>query len=207
MVMERTRLSAADRRTAILAAAQREFAVRGYHGAATAEIARGAGCSEPMLYKHFPSKQALFAAVLADAGARMGERVARIVEDAENPVDAWIEHIATRATRDPEIIELMRLRMLAVSLVDVPEVRAAIATNTAAMRERMVSILARARESGYVRDDVDLEAAAWLWFGFTLAGGFAHAVDPDAAAGNCALMARTFATLLRPERREIEESS
>jgi hypothetical protein len=70
----------------------------------------------------------------------------------------------------------------------------------------MASILARARQSGDVRADVDLDTAAWLWFGFTLAGGFAHAVDPDAAAGICGSMARTFAALLRPERCEIEES-
>ena len=205
MVAERTRLSAADRRVAILAAARHEFATRGYYGAGTAEIARGAGCSEPMLYKHFPSKQALFAAVLEDAGARLGDRVAEIVDAADDPVAAWIEHIAARATQDPDIIELIRLRMLAVSLVDVPEVREAIAANSQAMRSRMLTILTRARDHGHVRGDVDLEAAAWLWFGFTLAGGFAHAVDPQSAGMNCARMAHTFAHLLRPEHSDPQE--
>ena len=43
------------------------FARKGFHGTGTAELAARAGCSEPTLYKYFPSKQAVFAAVLDDA--------------------------------------------------------------------------------------------------------------------------------------------
>ena len=56
----RRRLTADERRARILSAARTEFARAGYHGASTASIARAAGCSEPMLYKHFVGKQALF---------------------------------------------------------------------------------------------------------------------------------------------------
>lgn len=58
---ERRRLTADQRRAGILLAARKAFAQRGFHGAGTSEIATAAGCSEPMIYKHFPSKQALFA--------------------------------------------------------------------------------------------------------------------------------------------------
>ena len=44
------------------------FARRGFHGGRRRRSPPVAGCSEPTLYKHFPSKQALFAAVLEDAG-------------------------------------------------------------------------------------------------------------------------------------------
>jgi AcrR family transcriptional regulator len=71
MVVEPLRLTSDERRGAILTAARHEFARRGFRGARTAAIAAGAGCSEPMLYKHFPSKQALFAAVLTDATEAM----------------------------------------------------------------------------------------------------------------------------------------
>jgi|SRR5690242_9442092 AcrR family transcriptional regulator len=207
MLTERPRLSADVRRAGILAAARHEFARKGFKGAGTAEIAARAGCSEPTLYKHFESKQALFAAVLEDAGRRMGERVESIVSGAEDPIGAWLQHIAEQASTDPEIAELVRLRMLAVSLVDDPAVHAALRRSTTEMRRRMGRILARARDRGQVREDVDLDAVAWLWFGFTLAGGFAHALDDSLAADMCPRMARTFVDLLRPMVSEAEEGT
>jgi len=53
------RLPAAERRQAILEAALRVFSNSSYDGATTAEIAREAGVSEPILYRHFASKREL----------------------------------------------------------------------------------------------------------------------------------------------------
>lgn len=58
------RLSHADRRDSILEAATSAFAAHGYDGSRTLEIARSAGVSEALLYRHFVSKEALYAAVL-----------------------------------------------------------------------------------------------------------------------------------------------
>lgn len=52
------------RRQQVLIAALEVFASRGYHDAAMDEIARRAGMSKPVLYKHFPSKLDLYLAVL-----------------------------------------------------------------------------------------------------------------------------------------------
>lgn len=56
-----TKLPAADRKEAILAAAVPVFARLGRAGATTKEIAQAAGVSEALLYKHFPGKEALYA--------------------------------------------------------------------------------------------------------------------------------------------------
>jgi AcrR family transcriptional regulator len=63
--MAKRRLAHADRRTSILEAATTAFAAKGYEGARTLEIAEAADVSEALLYRHFPSKQALYEAVLA----------------------------------------------------------------------------------------------------------------------------------------------
>jgi AcrR family transcriptional regulator len=55
------RLSETDRRDAILTAATPIFARLGRAGATTKVIADAAGVSEALLYKHFPSKDALYA--------------------------------------------------------------------------------------------------------------------------------------------------
>lgn len=57
------RLSAEDRRSAILDAAIPIFATMGLNGARTGDIARAAGISEALLYKHFASKDELYAAL------------------------------------------------------------------------------------------------------------------------------------------------
>ena len=63
------RLPAAERRQAIVDAALRVFAAGSYSGATTAEIAREAGISEPILYRHFASKRELYLACLESAWA------------------------------------------------------------------------------------------------------------------------------------------
>jgi AcrR family transcriptional regulator len=59
------RLTADQRRHAIVEAATKVFAENGFHGTTTRELARAAGVSEALLYKHFPSKESLFDAILA----------------------------------------------------------------------------------------------------------------------------------------------
>jgi AcrR family transcriptional regulator len=48
---------------AILQAARRVFAEKGFDGATTRELAQAAGVSEALMYKHFPSKESLFDAM------------------------------------------------------------------------------------------------------------------------------------------------
>ena len=58
------RLPTAKRRLAILAAVRETFAEKGFHGTTTRELARAAGISEALMLRHFPTKDALYAAVL-----------------------------------------------------------------------------------------------------------------------------------------------
>ncbi|MEW6264077.1 MAG: TetR/AcrR family transcriptional regulator [Thermodesulfobacteriota bacterium] len=62
-IVEKTKeryLDSERRHQEILEVAIRLFNDKGYTGATTAEIARNAGISEPILYKHFENKKALF---------------------------------------------------------------------------------------------------------------------------------------------------
>lgn len=63
-LMKNKRISGADRRNSILEAACAVFAEHGYEGAKTQKIAAAAGVSEALLYRHFPSKLALYRVVL-----------------------------------------------------------------------------------------------------------------------------------------------
>jgi AcrR family transcriptional regulator len=54
------------RRELILAAAKRCFARNGFAGTTTKSVAAAASISEGLLFKHFPTKSALYAEILAD---------------------------------------------------------------------------------------------------------------------------------------------
>jgi AcrR family transcriptional regulator len=58
------KLCAEDRRAAIIKAVRRAFAEKGFHGTTTRELAQAAGVSEALLFKHFPNKEALYAAMM-----------------------------------------------------------------------------------------------------------------------------------------------
>jgi AcrR family transcriptional regulator len=58
------RMRKADRKRQLLAHAKQLFVTLGYQATTTEQIARAAGVSEPVLYRHFPSKKALFLEVL-----------------------------------------------------------------------------------------------------------------------------------------------
>ena len=60
-----------SRREQILETAAELFAAKGFHGVSVGEIGRACGISGPALYKHFPSKDAVLAAMLVDISQRL----------------------------------------------------------------------------------------------------------------------------------------
>lgn len=57
-------MSAADRQRQLLEVALNAFSRRGFKGTTTKEIAAAAGVAEAVIFQHFPSKEALYSAVL-----------------------------------------------------------------------------------------------------------------------------------------------
>ena len=76
-----TKLSGDERRAAIIKAVRRVFAEKGFHGTTTRELAIAAGVSEALLYKHFPNKEALFAAMQQSCyGAQFHGKLEKLME-------------------------------------------------------------------------------------------------------------------------------
>src|SRR5436853_5560371 len=57
------KMSSEERRAAIVKAVRRVFAEKGFDGTTTRELAKAAGVSEALLFRHFPNKEALFSAM------------------------------------------------------------------------------------------------------------------------------------------------
>jgi AcrR family transcriptional regulator len=63
MLMKQQRLKAEDRCDAIRKAMSEVFAEKGFEGTTTRDLAKAAGVSEALLYRHYPSKQAMYEAM------------------------------------------------------------------------------------------------------------------------------------------------
>jgi AcrR family transcriptional regulator len=60
------RMSSEERRAAIIHAACRLFAEKGFRGTTTRELAAAVGVTEPVLYEHFRTKRDLYSAILGE---------------------------------------------------------------------------------------------------------------------------------------------
>jgi AcrR family transcriptional regulator len=62
------RMRAPERRRQLLESSVELFGSKGYRGATTAELARAAGVTEPILYRHFENKLDLFVTLVEEVG-------------------------------------------------------------------------------------------------------------------------------------------
>jgi AcrR family transcriptional regulator len=60
------RVSGQERQASLIASAASLFAAKGFNGTTTKEIAKAAGISEALVFKYFPTKRALYAAILKE---------------------------------------------------------------------------------------------------------------------------------------------
>ena len=110
------------RRQLILAAAKRCFARHGYTGTTTKSVATAAAISEALLFKHFPSKAALYAEILTDeceADPALVELLGREPSTATlvDLIRGMVEHFV-HITERPDQEEAQRLRLMITSHLD-----------------------------------------------------------------------------------------
>ena len=161
-----TRLSAPERRRAILQAALRVFSDGSYAGATTAEIAREAGVSEPILYRHFSSKRELYFACLDEAWRRIRSKLEARVEEV-GPAEAW-RSMRTSAMREMKTL-LPSLWMQAITEAgEDPEIRRFVRGHMREVHDFFAGCLGRVQESGEIPPDRNVDAEAWIFIGGTL---------------------------------------
>ncbi|WP_040838358.1 TetR/AcrR family transcriptional regulator [Nocardia brevicatena] len=82
-----------NRRAQIAAAAANAFGTLGYHGVSMEDIASGLGISSAALYRHYPSKYALFREELLRVGQAMTESVRLPDEAGQWPPERRFRHL------------------------------------------------------------------------------------------------------------------
>ena len=98
-----------DRRSQLLAAAERLIAERGFLAVRLEDIGAAAGVSGPAIYRHFPNKDALLVELLVGISTRLLAGASAVVADAANPAAALNELIEFHldfALGEPDLIRI-----------------------------------------------------------------------------------------------------
>jgi AcrR family transcriptional regulator len=114
-------MPAEERRRIVLDVALGEFAARGLHGTSTEDVARQAGISQPYLFRLFPTKKALFLALVERCFQRVYDAFASAAEGLDGE-EALME-MADAYTLLLDDRTLLLLQMQAYAACDDPEIR------------------------------------------------------------------------------------
>lgn len=156
-----SRMRRADRKRQLLQHAKHLFVSLGYQNTTTEKIAKAAGVSEPVLYRHFDSKKVLFLEVLQEirdatltrwhtAAATLNDPLAKLhaVSDIylgstrEHALEYQIMHRTLVETHDEEISAFLRQFYLDSETL-------------------LARVIREGQDSGIFRRDLDSRVGAW----------------------------------------------
>jgi AcrR family transcriptional regulator len=143
------RADARRNRARVLEAARVAFAAEGA-SVPLDEIARRAGVGAGTVYRHFPTKETLFEAVVHDRLRQLTADGRALSADAD-PGEAlfrFIERLVTEAALKRDLIDALNGAGA--------DITAALAGVVGELRAETGRLLARAQQAGAVRDDIDI---------------------------------------------------
>ena len=170
MSVQRTRLSASERRIAVVETACRVFAKSSYHGSTTAQIARETGVTEPVLYRHFASKRELYLACLGTAWERLRALWEQALEH-ETDSAAWLgtlgkTYLQARAADRVIMVDLWIQAL--TEAADDPEIRRGLREQVREVHDFVADVVRRGQAAGGVLPERDADAEAWIFISLGL---------------------------------------
>ncbi len=177
------RLPAEERRRGIVEAALRVFSAGSYAGSTTAEIAREAGVSEPVLYRHFASKRDLWSACLDAAWEEFRDGFDHAVGGwfAEGRADggpAARPAIPAGLLLPPSVARWKKALMPNLWIQGITEagedreIRRHVALHMRVVHDHVAGAIRSGQERGVIPPDRDPNAEAWVM----IAGGLLRSV-------------------------------
>jgi len=166
----RIRLSAKERRTAVVENACRVFAKSSYRGSTTAQIARETGVTEPVLYRHFASKRELYLACLEAAWERLRLLWITALEAEEEP-GMWVATLGRTylQARAAERIILVDLWIQALTeAADDPKIRRGLREQVREVHGFVADVIRRSQQAGGIVPERDADAEAWIFISLGL---------------------------------------
>ncbi|MDX2116087.1 MAG: TetR/AcrR family transcriptional regulator [Planctomycetota bacterium] len=156
-----TRLPAAKRREQLLDTAVALFADKGYGGATTAELAKAAGVTEPIIYRHFASKKDLFIAAIDRTSEHITATWERQLRTARDPAHRLRRLIGANPMVTDRGQGFYRVIIQAMMEIKDPDVLEAIQRHIIALHRFVAREVAHAQDEGHVSKYYSPEITAW----------------------------------------------
>jgi AcrR family transcriptional regulator len=168
MSVTAVRLPAAERRQALIDTAIRVFSDGSYRGTTTAEIARAAGISEPILYRHFASKRDLYLAALDHVWGKMRGVWETALAESANVREAFEaigrSHVSVHDCK----FQMAELWVQALSeATEDPELRKHLRRHMREVHDFIADVIRQGQEQGVLNGTRNADSEAWTF----LAGG------------------------------------
>lgn len=179
------RMRGSDRRRQLLGHAKQLFVTLGYQNTTTGKIAKAAGVTEPVLYRHFPSKKALFLEVLGEIRAATLSRWHEASAGLEDPLARLhaITDLYLGSTREHAV----ELRIMHRALIETSdeEVLACLRSFYLDSEALLADVIRAGQQTGVFRRSLDPRVGAWefirsaLGYTLTLPLGIGLYQEPD----------------------------
>lgn len=157
-----SRLPAIERRRQLLDAAAALFAERGYARATTSELAKAAGVTEPIIYRHFASKKELFIALIDRTGAETLRLWSQQLASATDPADRIRRLVGANPMVASRGQGVYRVIVQGMTEITDEEIHAALMQHLIALHEFMRREIAIAQETGFIGARFSPEITAWM---------------------------------------------
>jgi AcrR family transcriptional regulator len=172
-----SRLPASKRREQLLDCAAELFAQNGYARATTAQLAKAAGVTEPIIYRHFDSKRDLFVALIERTGRETIQQWERDLADAEDPAERLRRLIGDNPMVSERGRRAYRVILQAISEVDDPVIHDALRTHIKSLHAFLVEELEGAQKDHKVTQRFSAEIVAWMLIHLGLGYGVLNAMN------------------------------
>ena len=181
-----SRMPAAERKEQLLETAVGLFAERGYAGTTTAMLAKAAGVTEPIIYRHFDSKKELFIAVIEHAGELTISLWDEELRSAKTPAQRLRRLVAVNPMSSEAGRGVYRVIVQAMTEIEDPDILHALREHVQRIHAFVADEVRGAQDHGMVSRAFSPEVTAWvllhlgLGFGLLAALGIpGHAVDKN----------------------------
>ena len=155
------RLKAPQRREQLIEVATKLFARNGYEATTTAAIALAAGVTEPILYRHFKSKQELFVAIVRAVSQQTMNHWQELIGGITDPVER-IRRIAKEFPQHTKgLDDAYHVLHGALSTSRDRKVIAVMKEHYAQIETFFAGMIRDGQKSGVFRKDLDPKVPAW----------------------------------------------
>ncbi len=172
------RLKSIQRRAQILDAAKTLFVEKGYHATKTKDIALACEVSEPVIYKHFSSKDELFLEVISSiAGETLNEFSFDRAADTEHILTSFVLNRAEKVDANFSLFK----RLLSEMLENEKIRRDYYAKYLPRLANPVIGYLELLKEQGYIKKEVSSKVIALGLLGILLVVSLAKNLEQESA--------------------------